>query len=67
VPDRRRFGHVDVVNDSNTLFAFVEGKGGGGRGCWGLGKGLKNGAVDPEHGTIEGRFSHFCTKGNHPK
>ncbi len=29
MPDRRRFGHVDVVNDGNTVFACVEGKGGG--------------------------------------
>jgi hypothetical protein len=38
---------------------------GGKMGCWGSGKGLKNGAVDPEHGPGMGRSSHAHTKGYH--
>ncbi len=68
VPNRRRTGHVDVVVVSKCSHVWM---GGGKRGkFWDLARGwvgLRNGAVDPEHGTSRGWDLRLCTKGHHPK
>ncbi len=41
------------------------GEGGGGKGCWGSDKGLKNRAPEPEHRPDKGRNLHSRRKGHH--
>jgi hypothetical protein len=59
--------------ESGMLMPFSANKcshvwmGGGKMGCLGSGNGLKNGAVDHEHGSGMDRSLHSRTKGHHSK
>jgi hypothetical protein len=61
-PDRRRFGHVDVVFSSKCLHVWM---GKGRRLRWGPGREAQNGAVDFEHGKSKGRSLLLRTKSHH--
>jgi hypothetical protein len=61
-PTEEKFGMLMSLVIINV---HVCGGVGGKMGYWGSGKGLKNGAVVPEHGTGMGRSSHAHTKGYH--
>jgi hypothetical protein len=59
VPDRRRFGHVNVI--CAIVLVLVGGKRGK-RGTVGVGKRPKSGVVDSAHGDSEGRSLQLHTK-----
>ncbi len=62
VPDRRRFGHVNVVCVRSIHMCGQEGRK---RQQWGLGKGTKNGAVYSENGASKGRGLRLHTYNEH--
>jgi hypothetical protein len=65
VPDRRRFGRVNVI--CVIIFACIGGKGEGKEGQWGLGTRPKSGAIDTEHGASKGTSSQLHSKSYHSK